>query len=113
MYVCISGHIFDVFLLAVGPLAFQSFDTKGSFHKVIRARHSKTTVGYIVTRTYAETLLRNFVESSAMLDLGGEYKKYALDVYWNRLLADSMWLTFRGKFAGQVESVLLVVWACV
>jgi GR25 family glycosyltransferase involved in LPS biosynthesis len=94
------GDIFDVFLLVVGPYP-GSFQTYESFDKFARVKSAATTVGYIVSKGYARTLLRNYIESSTFLESGGFYKYRAIDVHWNRLMemSSSKWFSYNNYTA--------------
>jgi hypothetical protein len=81
----LNGNIFDVFLLHMSNYGLELFPIKG-ISDVIRIKFSTSTLGYIVSKKYAKILLRNYIESSTMLQLGAPYRLYALDIHWNKVI---------------------------
>lgn len=60
----------------------------------IRVFYCQTTTGYVIRKSYYDTLINNFKESANLLmrnptELGK--KKYALDIYWKRLQIQDFW----------------------
>jgi hypothetical protein len=60
----------------------------------IRVLNCQTTTGYIVKKSYYDTLIKNFKESTGLLmkhptELGK--KHYALDIYWKKLQLQDFW----------------------
>jgi len=59
-----------------------------------RVFYCQTTTGYIVKKSYYDTLLKNFKESANLLmkNLTDEgKKKYSLDIYWKKLQMQDFW----------------------
>jgi GR25 family glycosyltransferase involved in LPS biosynthesis len=68
------------------------------YHKInencVRVFYCQTTTGYIVKRSYYDTLIKNFKESANLLMKNPTEegkKKYALDIYWKRLQLQDFW----------------------
>jgi len=60
----------------------------------VRVFYCQTTTGYIVKRSYYDTLLKNFKESTALLmrNPTEEGKRnYAVDIYWKKLQIQDFW----------------------
>ena len=58
----------------------------------IIAKNMQTTVGYIVNKTYYNTLLANLKEGVSNLMINFAHWHFALDVYWKRLQEKDEWL---------------------
>ena len=67
---------------------------------------AQTASGYIVSREFAPTLLKNYEEGLALLEQP-EYNhpKYAVDQYWKKLQPISRWYGFTPKLGKQMSSV--------
>jgi len=60
----------------------------------VRVFYCQTTTGYIIKKSYYDTLLKNFKESANLLMKNPTEqgkKKYALDIYWKRLQIQDFW----------------------
>lgn len=65
----------------------------------------QTTTGYIVKRTYYDTLLKNFKESVRNLIKAPENKReFALDIYWKRLQMQDFWYMITPPTVTQYEN---------
>lgn len=70
-----------------------------------RVFRNQTTTGYIVKKEYYDTLLANFKESAANLLRNPEDKrKFALDIYWNRLQMQDFWYMITPPTVTQYEN---------
>ena len=74
-----------------------------------RILDGQTTSGYIVKRSFAKTLLRNFKECVFLLEhsfqlFGRKKHEYCLDIYWKLLQPHSKWYMFEPAMGYQVES---------
>jgi len=65
--------------------------TCSSIKKVLAIQ---TTSGYCISKSFAPTLLENFLESKELLIRNGQPELYALDQYWKRLQPQSNWYVF-------------------
>jgi len=62
---------------------------------LLRTKKANSTASYIVGSKYAPTLLANFQEGATKVaEAGKRVPKYALDMYWHRLMANDKWYTF-------------------
>ena len=57
----------------------------------LRLYKASTTSSYLVNGSYLPTLLSNFQEGLELLLNTTDYKLYACDVYWNRLISKDTW----------------------
>jgi GR25 family glycosyltransferase involved in LPS biosynthesis len=60
----------------------------------VRVFYCQTTTGYIIRKSYYDTLLKNFKESANLLMKNPTEqgkKQYALDIYWKRLQMQDFW----------------------
>jgi glycosyl transferase, family 25 len=60
----------------------------------VRVFYCQTTTGYVVKKSYYDTLIKNFKESANLLMKNPTEegkKKYALDIYWKRLQIQDFW----------------------
>jgi hypothetical protein len=101
-----NGLKWDVILFAANDVG--STFTDYPFLKKIT--DAQTTAGYMVSKDYAPTLLKNFQEGVAKLeeayknnetDPGGSY---AVDQYWKLLQKTGNWYLFQPKIGKQRES---------
>lgn len=53
-----------------------------------------STAGYMVSGSYAKTLLTNFTESYDKISVTYDHEKYCLDQYWEILQKQDMWYCF-------------------
>ena len=91
----------DVFLPSTGQFN-RKLEPWGSFHRVLR---SQTTSSYIVTKEYAPTILRNFMDAHTMLQRYPKQRhNFALDITWTQLQPEALWLTSMPQIARQRES---------
>jgi GR25 family glycosyltransferase involved in LPS biosynthesis len=101
-----NGLKWDVILFAANDV--DSTSTNYPFLKKIT--NAQTTAGYMVSKDYAPTLLKNFQEGVAKLEEA--YKKnetdpggsYAVDQYWKLLQKTGNWYLFQPKIGKQRES---------
>jgi GR25 family glycosyltransferase involved in LPS biosynthesis len=68
-----------------------------------------TTSGYLLTRSFAPTLLKNLQEGVRLLEqtfqrFGHSRREYCLDIYWKLLQPESRWFIFEPAMGYQVES---------
>jgi len=73
----------------------------------VRVFYCQTTTGYIVKKSYYDTLLKNFKESANMLMKNPTEegkKKYALDIYWKRLQMQDFWYMITPPTVTQYEN---------
>jgi GR25 family glycosyltransferase involved in LPS biosynthesis len=96
---------FDVLLCAYNKLECEP----GPTDYLRKVTHSLSTSGYILTRDFAPTLLKNFEEG--LKKLIDEYKKtqtinhrYVLDNYWMNLMPLSKWYCFYPRLGIQRKS---------
>lgn len=81
----LNGNIFDVFLLHMSNYGTLLFPFQNNINDIVRVKFSTSTLGYIVSKKYAKILLKNYIESSTMLQIGAPYRNYALDIHWNEV----------------------------
>lgn len=96
---------FDVVMLA----AFLQKESPGPVSYLKRVKGAQTTSAYLVSRSFAPTLLENFEESTSLLEAVYDktgYKKHevCLDIYWQRLQETSTWYMFCPRISHQRES---------
>ena len=64
-------------------------DTDFSFLK--RVQKTISSSSYIITREFAPILIKNFLESSELLEKYNGEHEYVLDLYWHRIQANHLW----------------------
>lgn len=55
---------------------------------------SQTTSGYIITKSFAPTLLANFRESLELMKNNGKSHENCLDIFWKKLQPENKWYAF-------------------
>jgi GR25 family glycosyltransferase involved in LPS biosynthesis len=73
----------------------------------VRVFYCQTTTGYIIKKSYYDTLLKNFKESANMLMKNPTEegkKKYALDIYWKKLQMQDFWFMITPPTVTQYEN---------
>lgn len=73
----------------------------------VRVFYCQTTTGYIIRKSYYDTLLKNFKESANLLmkhPTEEGKKKYALDIYWKRLQIQDFWYMIIPPTVSQYEN---------
>lgn len=73
----------------------------------VRVFYCQTTTGYIVKKSYYDTLIKNFKESATLLmktPTEEGKKKYALDIYWKRLQIQDFWFMIIPPTVTQYEN---------
>uniref|UniRef100_A0A6C0JJH9 Glycosyl transferase family 25 domain-containing protein n=1 Tax=viral metagenome TaxID=1070528 RepID=A0A6C0JJH9_9ZZZZ len=73
----------------------------------VRVFYCQTTTGYIVKKSYYDTLIKNFKESASMLMKNPTEegkKKYALDIYWKKLQMQDFWYMITPPTVTQYEN---------
>lgn len=99
------GLIWDVILFAANDVDSES--TKYPFLKKIH--NSQTASGYMVSKSYAPTLLKNFEEGVKLLEdsyntTAPKPENYAIDQYWKLLQKTDQWYLFEPKLGKQRKS---------
>jgi GR25 family glycosyltransferase involved in LPS biosynthesis len=74
-----------------------------------RVFNGQTTSGYLVKRSFAQTLLANFKECVDLLErhqmlFRRKKSDYCIDMYWKRLQQGSRWFIFEPAMGYQAES---------
>ena len=73
----------------------------------VRVFYCQTTTGYIVKKSYYDTLIKNFKESATYLMKNPTEegkKQYALDIYWKRLQIQDFWFMIIPPTVTQYEN---------
>lgn len=88
-------------VLLLGGAFIHASKVNDSFNKV---RSAQTTVGYMIKKTYVQTLIDNF--SQAMKDgiAGSSYHSCAIDQRWKRLQVKDNWYAYKKSFSKQLNS---------
>lgn len=82
---------YDVLLLGCDMKSHE----ESSVDFLLRTRKANSTASYIVGSKYAPKLLENFRGGATKVaEAGKRVAKYALDMYWHRLMANDRWYTF-------------------
>ena len=81
---------FDVIMLSSNDIDSQACQYPG-FKKII---NSQTASGYIVSKHFAPTLLKNFKHGAQLLEREYNHSEYAVDQYWKLLQPVSKWYSF-------------------
>jgi GR25 family glycosyltransferase involved in LPS biosynthesis len=68
-----------------------------------KALNCQTTSSYLVTKKYAEKLLKNYIEGLNLLK-ETQQSKYCIDMYWKKLQPDDNWYVFKPKIGKQMPS---------
>jgi hypothetical protein len=90
---------YDVVMLSYG------YDVSAPFNNVVdRAVNAQTASGYLVHRSFYDTLLHNLKEGSAQLIATGRHWDYANDQYWKRLQPITNWYCFKTRLGKQRPS---------
>jgi len=99
---------YDVCLLAGNVYESNPFALYPGINKIVACA---TTSGYIVTKDYAATLLKNYTEGARLLEKSYQNGKkdksnqpYAIDQYWQKLQAKDNWFIFNPVLGKQRES---------
>lgn len=99
---------YDVCLLAGNIYKSKPFSLYPGIQKIVACA---TASGYIVTKDYAVTLLKNYIEGSRLLEKSYQNGKkdksnqpYAIDQYWQKLQAKDNWFIFNPVLGKQRES---------
>jgi hypothetical protein len=80
---------YDVCMLSIGSGILE--DTDYSLKKVISGQ---TTSGYIVNKSFAQTLLNNYIEGAELLKTTQNLSLYSIDQYWKKLQPQNKWYVF-------------------
>ena len=96
---------YDVCMLSANTI--EKKDSKYPFLK--KVINSQTASGYLVNRTFADELLRNFEEGARILETKKDKKdpdrgNYCVDQYWKRLMPESEWYEFSPRLGKQRKS---------
>ena len=96
---------YDVCMLSANTI--EKKDSKYPFLK--RVISAQTTTGYLVDRTFADKLLRNFEEGARILETKKDKKdpdraNYCVDQYWKKLMPESEWYEFSPRLGKQRKS---------
>jgi GR25 family glycosyltransferase involved in LPS biosynthesis len=96
---------YDVCMLSANTI--EKKDSKYPFLK--KVINSQTASGYLVNRTFADELLRNFEEGARILETKKNKKdpdrgNYCVDQYWKRLMPESEWYEFSPRLGKQRKS---------
>jgi len=75
--------------------------------------HCSTTTGYLIHKAYYTTLLENFEEGLANLIETQRGPKYAIDIFWNRLIAKDNWALIKPSLIRQIPGHSDIVGYCV
>jgi GR25 family glycosyltransferase involved in LPS biosynthesis len=94
-----SLPVFDVLLLGTAIWDFHAIPTSDPMIRKVNC--SQSASGYIVHRSYLQTLLTNFEESAEKLKTEGRRKEWCLDQYWKKLMPQSNWYTHRDRLGFQ------------
>jgi GR25 family glycosyltransferase involved in LPS biosynthesis len=97
---------FDMIMLSYNVLESEPLEGVSYLHKV---RSSLTSSGYILTREFAQKLLKNFQEAIELLieeenHTKQKTKHYCLDQHWQKLMPTSRWYCFYPRLGRQSES---------
>jgi len=86
-------------------ISANEYDVKNTIYPWLKKVYgAQTTSGYMVSRSFAPTLLENFKEGCYMLEKTGEGAKYAVDQYWKKLQPTSDWYIVEPKLGKQGNS---------
>jgi GR25 family glycosyltransferase involved in LPS biosynthesis len=96
---------YDVCMLSANTI--EKKDSEYPFLK--KVINSQTASGYLVNRTFADKLLRNFEEGARILETKKDKKdpnrgNYCVDQYWKRLMPESEWYEFSQRLGKQRKS---------
>jgi len=96
---------YDVCMLSANTI--ENKDCEYPFLK--KVVNSQTASGYMVNRTFAEKLLRNFEEGVKILETkknknDPDRGNYCVDQYWKRLMPESEWYEFNPRLGKQRKS---------
>jgi hypothetical protein len=98
---------YDVCMLSINSI--ENVDTEWKFLK--KVRNAQTASGYMVSKSFAPTLLANFQEGRRLLEDSYDNGKgdhiqgpYCIDQYWKRLQANNQWYVFDPKWGKQRDS---------
>ncbi len=80
---------FDVLLLGTGLHDYVA--TASEWIHVQKVLRSQTASAYVVTKTYASTLLNNLLESEQLMMTKGYSPEHCLDSHWKRLMPTANW----------------------
>ena len=92
---------FDVLMLS-GNIYSES--KHSGFHFVSKIFKGQTTSGYVVSRTFAPILLKNYKEGCALLSQTRDRPNYSIDMYMQSLQPISNWLCLSPKIGKQMDS---------
>jgi len=82
-----------------------AYDVSAPFNNIVdKAVNVQTASGYLVHRSFYDTLLHNLKEGNAQLISTGEHWHYANDQYWKRLQPISNWYCFKTRLGMQRAS---------
>lgn len=79
----------DVLLL--GGNNVPPYYTSDGIDYCVQISNCQTTVGYVVKRSFYDTLIQNMREAVKNLVQTGNKKLYAIDMYWKRLQSSKRW----------------------
>lgn len=98
---------YDVCMLSSNTI--EIVETEWSYLKKVRS--AQTASGYMVSKTFAPTLLANYQEGNRKLEESYSKGKsdaiqgpFCVDQYWKRLQSDSQWYVFDPKWGKQRDS---------
>jgi glycosyl transferase, family 25 len=92
---------FDVLMLS-GNIYSKSKHPHFDF--VTKIFKGQTTSGYVVSRTFAPILLKNYKEGCALLSQTKDRPNYSIDMYMQSLQPKSNWLCLSPKIGKQMDS---------
>jgi len=91
----------DVLLLSLNMI----YGEKTEHPYAVRVYRSFTTAGYVVTKTFAKTLLDNFKESAALIEKEDKYiPELCLDNFMGKLQTSSKWYAICPRVGLQLPS---------
>jgi GR25 family glycosyltransferase involved in LPS biosynthesis len=88
---------FDVIMLSGNEIKTENSEYSG----LKRVLNAQTTSGYMVSKEFAPTLLKNFKEGCVLLEKDYNHSMYAVDQYWKKLQPESKWFIFSPKLGKQ------------
>lgn len=94
---------FDICMLS-GSMNIDEKNDKTKYDFLYKVSNAQTTSGYMVSKSFAPTLLSNFKEGCRLLQETSIDQQYAVDQYWKNLQPISKWYVFNPKLGIQRKS---------